>query len=74
MEWKSIETAPKDGTRVLAYGKLGFESDLGIGTVEWDATWEVWECSPNEATEYMPEKCELTHWMPLPPAPGKAER
>ena len=66
-EWQPIETAPKDGTRILAYGVLGFESQPSIGTVKWDG--RKWICDPNEASEYEPEPCALTHWMPFPPAP-----
>ena len=67
-KWQPIETAPKDGTRILAYGKLGFEPAPGIGTVTWN--WPGhWECSPSEATEYSAETCELTHWMPFPEPP-----
>jgi hypothetical protein len=67
-EWQPIATAPKDGTRILAYGKMGFESELGIGTVKWDPP-DRWVVDPNEATEYSPEPCALTHWMPLPLPP-----
>ncbi len=62
------ETAPKN-MRILAYGKLGFESEPGIGTVLWDADLNQWLCDPNEATEYSPEPCEITHWQFLPEPP-----
>lgn len=66
-DWQPIETAPKDGTRFLGYGTIGFETEPLIGTVQWDGSDFVG--SPNEATEYSQEKCNLTHWMPLPPPP-----
>jgi len=67
-EWQPIETAPKDGTRILAFGQLGLESVVGIGTVKWE--WpDEWHCDPSEASEYSPESCKLTHWMPLPEPP-----
>ena len=64
-QWQPIETAPKDGTRVLA---------------TWDYTWcqsgphaEV--CETNESGEWFysydgdgPQK-PPTHWMPLPAPP-----
>jgi hypothetical protein len=64
--WQPIENAPKD-RRILAYGKVGLEPEAGIATVKWCDTW--WVCDPNEASEYMPERCDLTHWMPLPDPP-----
>ena len=72
-QWRPIESAPRDGTRVLGYGKIGFSSVMSIGTVVFDARVGPgdgsWIGDPNEATEYQPEVCELTHWMPLPEAP-----
>ncbi len=67
-EWQPIDAAPKD-RRILAYGIVGFESSLGIATVRWNDTYGEWNCDPNECSEYSPEKCELTHWMPLPDRP-----
>jgi len=66
-EWQPIETAPKDGTRILAYGFCGYEDVAGIATVKWHRG--SWVCDPNEATEYDYEECELTHWMNLPEPP-----
>jgi len=66
-DWQPIETAPKDGTRILAYGLCGFLSQPGIATVTWSG--KFWVCDPNEATEYDYEECELTHWMNLPEPP-----
>lgn len=71
MIWLPIATAPKDGTRILAYGLLGFESVPGVGTVRWDG--DRWVLDPNEPTEYLPVSCDITHWMRLPPPPKEAE-
>lgn len=68
-EWQSIESAPKDGRRIVAYGIVAFESEPSVATVAWNSTYGVWYADPNEATEYSPEECKLTHWMPLPGPP-----
>lgn len=68
-EWQPIETAPKDGTRILGYGMVAFETKPSMATVRWADTYDEWNCDPNECSEYSPEKCELTHWMPLPEPP-----
>ena len=64
--WRGMYSAPRDGTRVLGYGKLGFESEEGAGTVAYKGRWV---CDPNEATEYEEEECQLRAWQPLPKPP-----
>lgn len=69
-EWQSIETAPRDGTRILVTGNLWNYSkcirEYIPVTVYWyDGAWE---------TSY-PQKRhagEPSHWMPLPPPPKKS--
>jgi hypothetical protein len=68
--WNSdLDAAPKDGSRILAYGMIALESVPGIATVAWCKTYGVWWSDPNEASEYNPEDCKITHWMPLPEPP-----
>jgi len=63
-QWQPIETAPKDGTKVLAYTNDGYKYPLVCQCVWGDGAWwpDVWE-SPDEPLS-------PTHWMPLltPPA------
>lgn len=67
MQWQPIETAPKDGTRLLAYWPPVFGGDnAGCATTWWVVTssglfgWESpWEYADREPT----------HWMPLPEPP-----
>lgn len=68
MNWQPIETAPKDGRRVMvwvndknytghAFAKLWFYSTdgrLGGGAEGFNGDWNI------------------THWMPLPPLPESA--
>lgn len=66
--WRSIESAPKDGTRVLvvdggAVGEAWFDSDYGW---YWEHTHWTDAVGPGSI---MP-----THWMPLPSPPDRLER
>lgn len=63
MKWRSIETAPKDGTLLLLYAKSGDNYHMRTGYYN-DAPrlgnypkWR-WELT-----------IEPTHWMPLPKPP-----
>lgn len=61
MEWKPIETAPKDGTCILlaAYtpGGTVIISDHWSEETNWWCDW------------YDGHSIPATHWMPLPPPP-----
>ena len=62
-DWQPIDTAPKDGTSVIA-----FVPGFGMGTfvLFWmDGYWR-------EPANMMGLKVKPTHWMPLP-SPPKAE-
>ena len=69
-DWRPVSSAPKDGTRILGFGMLAWETAVGAATVRWDTFNHHWICDPNEASEYSPEECSLTHWMPLPEPPN----
>jgi hypothetical protein len=80
MDWQPIETAPKDGTRVLVWGEpSGHEGEdehrvvsawwgrLVAGQQE-DENGEGWRfCSFDGG--YYGEVYDATHWMPLPEPP-----
>lgn len=58
--WQPIETAPRDGTRILVWRpREGDEYDAHAAADYWsDKSW------------YQSRRCQQpTHWMPLPPAP-----
>lgn len=58
-EWQEIETAPKDGTEILAWN-----GETCLCVVFHDGAWV-------ENYDYA-ELVEIpTHWMPLPKPPGQ---
>ena len=59
-EWQPIETAPKDGTWVLAVWKNNLNSACAA-RVYGTGSWEI-DADDGVATP--------THWMPLPPLPA----
>jgi hypothetical protein len=62
-QWQPIETAPKDGTRILLFTKM-----YGPSTGHWDAfngSWVLHSVLNSEA--------EITHWQPLPTPPTEDE-
>ena len=73
-QWKPIETAPKDGTRILAY-----EPTYGVGLAFWQTIrtgtgyadeWETitgWRLNGMMFREG--DLDQPTHWQPLPAAP-----
>ena len=68
MEWQPIETAPKDGTRILlAWGGatvVGFYLDNTSDSHPWG--WKGWTVPSMEPTP----RGLITHWMPLPEPPA----
>ncbi len=55
-EWKPIESAPKDGTRVIAVSR-GCDAHVHF----WHQTDKAWWIEYADGRSWQP-----THWMPLP--------
>jgi hypothetical protein len=80
MTWQPIETAPKDGTRVLVYGvPLSYDgSDYGEPAGISVAEYVSHNNAGTEKAWYLPDyycydtSYEATHWMPLPSPPEEA--
>lgn len=77
MEWQPIETAPKDGTWILVYGKgTKDESEPRKIAVAQFTNWLNgtyrkgwwWQFAWYDGG-YYGEFDRATHWMPLPDAP-----
>ncbi len=63
-EWRDIETAPKDGTTILA-----FESGI-VDVVKYSEIQRAfvrWDDQSRMALRYEP-----SHWMPLPSPPAQS--
>ena len=67
MEWQPIETAPKDGSKVLLTDGDRTEIAHWWGKAQ-EGFWEVWTCEP-----FYEDFKQPTHWMPLPQPPKKAD-
>ena len=74
-EWQPIETAPKDGTKVLLFVDTGYEARIHPGKWNDDRYakrprpyWDYLYFQTMDSRDHQP-----THWMPLP-APPKGEQ
>ena len=80
-DWKPINTAPRDGTEILLFGRRGvvsgwwadgesYQTDSGM---EYDGP--VWVCLDDTYEAEIEDfgdgdiSCEFTHWMPVPDPP-----
>lgn len=60
-EWRPIETAPKDGTRVLLGRFDQSARDTAVGFWSGRGTWDD--------GDFADDMGEFTHWQPLPEPP-----
>jgi hypothetical protein len=63
--WQPIETAPRDGTEVIAYSQ-DVRGNSGLNPFVSLCAWHP------DAGFCTCELRDATHWMPLPPAPHQA--
>lgn len=67
-QWLPIESAPKDGTRFLAYENGDTYGASIYALDEYGAPY--WQSYCGQSVTYRPDP---THWMPLPAAPAQQE-
>ncbi len=58
-EWQPIETAPRDGRTILAWGAL-----TGVWIVFWNQRISSWDDG-----DYHDNVSQLTHWTRIPEPP-----
>lgn len=67
--WQPIETAPKDGTRILAAHARG-----GVAFARWNSAHGGWlddaAAAQHDYWNYVEPEEAFTHWQPLPEPPG----
>lgn len=73
-QWQPIETAPRDGTRILLYRPLAETThddiiDIKRGMPSDQTCWAKTIPQGMDSTNYTDGYCKPTHWMPLPEAP-----
>lgn len=62
IDWKPIETAPKDGTEIIV------SNGFYITTVSWQKNWNFWGvCVSGASSE--DKFWEPTHWAEMPEMP-----
>ncbi len=76
MEWQPIETAPRDGTRLLLWAAWNDEPVIASWCVSRAPySFEGWSTGWQTAGNYdvgYEALMGVTHWMPLPAPPGDA--
>jgi len=63
-EWRQIETAPKDGTRILLW-PMGNKHSRHVRSGYWHQP-----ANPEAPGFWMPGAGRPTHWQPLPEPPS----
>ena len=63
--WRPIESAPKDGTRILV------ATSNAIHSACWDKIDHSWRVIPKTTTKTVPVPGDPLAWQPLPPPPAK---
>ena len=67
MNWKPIETAPKDEAI------LTFDRYCGVMMVRWDRQHKDWRVLDPYLARLAGDEFNMTHWMPLPEPPEELE-
>jgi hypothetical protein len=70
-QWRSMESAPKDGTRIIVVIRASEQGASDVDVVRWakpkahgEYCWVATDSELNFAIIY--DEWEVAHWMPLP--------
>ena len=69
LDWHPMDSAPKDGTEVLAYA----QEIVRMKWVEGEG-YGLWIYADETLADVCPEAIQPTHWKPLPPPPAEGEK
>lgn len=69
MVWQSIETVPRDGTRVLLFTRDGIIEAYFQKCAHCDDWWHDWHFSVVDSHESIDLRSAPTHWAALPDPP-----
>jgi Protein of unknown function (DUF551) len=72
-EWQPIETAPKDGTRILIFDQniyiASWSDEVQFGQFEFRPGWQIFDVDGDQFYSVASE--HPTHWMSLPAPPSQ---
>jgi hypothetical protein len=74
-DWMPIDTAPRDGTRIMLYTPPSYvclavwRDKAAFARNETGSGWEVWNNDDDSWYSFSLEPEEPTHWMPIPTPP-----
>lgn len=63
-EWKTIESAPRDGSHILAWN-----GEIALMRFISGDDYALWVYADTSLDEICPEPDQPSHWMPLPNPP-----
>lgn len=70
-EWKTIDTAPRDGTKILAICASAYSPEANVAW--WSDGWWSYRYEPEEKFCQPLRYWFPTHWQPLPQPPSKED-
>ena len=68
-EWKTIDSAPKDGTSILLWCPYADKSGTIVVGEFWVRAWASSDWKIDYSTMVILDAPDPTHWMPLPEPP-----
>lgn len=68
-QWLPIESAPKDGTHILAWWEGAVHTIWWLDNTHTRTPWAGWKVP---SLQVMPVGSKPSHWMPLPAAPAQS--